>query len=159
LTFQVIIGVINVLFTFVAISNADKYGRRALLIGGLTGIIASLLACGALFATGSNNSILLLGMILTFIACFALSLGPITWIMINEIFPTEVRAKCVATCTLTLWVAVWMVGQFFPWLLEKVGPAFTFWTFAFFSTINILFSWKVVRETKNKSLEEMEQLF
>lgn len=156
---QVIIGVINVLFTFVAINNADKYGRKFLLLSGLTGIVASLVVCGALFYVHSNNSIVLLGSILTFIACFALSLGPITWIMINEIFPTEVRGKAVSLCTLILWLAVWVVGQFFPWLLEQAGPAVTFWTFAFCSSLNMLFSWKVVRETKNKSLEEMETLF
>jgi SP family arabinose:H+ symporter-like MFS transporter len=159
LTFQVIIGVINVLFTFVAINNADKYGRKFLLLSGLTGIIASLVVCGALFFTNSNNSYVLLGSILTFIACFALSLGPITWIMINEIFPTEVRGRAVSLCTLILWLAVWVVGQFFPWLVETAGPAVTFWTFAFCSGLNMLFSWKVVRETKNKSLEEMENLF
>jgi len=159
LVFQVIIGAINLLFTFVAIKNADKYGRKFLLLTGLTGIVLSLIFCGVLFYTGSSNGILLLCLILLFIACFALSLGPVTWIIINEIFPTQVRSKAVALCTFSLWVAVWIVGQFFPWLLEKAGAAFTFWTFAFFSLVNFLFSWRVVRETKNKTLEEMEQLF
>ena len=159
LVFQVIIGTINLLFTFVAIKNADKYGRKFLLLTGLTGIVLSLIFCGILFYTGNSNGILLLCMVLLFIACFALSLGPVTWIIINEIFPTEVRSKAVALCTFSLWVAVWIVGQFFPWLLEKVGPAFTFWTFAFFSVINFVFSLAIVKETKNKTLEEMEQLF
>jgi len=157
--FQVIIGTINVLFTFVAIKNADKYGRKFLLLAGLTGIVLSLILCGILFYTGSSNGILLLCLVLLFIACFALSLGPITWIIINEIFPTEVRSKAVALCTFTLWGAVWIVGQFFPWLLEKAGAAFTFWTFAFFSLVNFVFCWFIVKETKNKTLEEMEQLF
>jgi SP family arabinose:H+ symporter-like MFS transporter len=159
LVFQVIIGAINFLFTFVAIKNADKYGRKFLLLTGLTGIVLSLICCGLVFYTGSSNSILLLCLIVLFIACFALSLGPVTWIIINEVFPTEVRSKAVALCTFSLWVAVWIVGQFFPWLLEKAGAAFTFWTFAFFSLINFIFSWNVVKETKNKTLEEMEQLF
>jgi SP family arabinose:H+ symporter-like MFS transporter len=159
LLFQVIIGTINLLFTFVAIRNADKYGRKFLLLTGLTGIVVSLIFCGILFYTGNSNGILLLCFVLLFIACFALSLGPITWIIINEIFPTEVRSKAVAFCTFTLWAAVWIVGQFFPWLLEKAGAAFTFWTFAFFSLINFVFCWSVVKETKNRSLEEMEQLF
>jgi SP family arabinose:H+ symporter-like MFS transporter len=159
LVFQVIIGTINLLFTFVAIKNADKYGRRFLLLTGLTGIVLSLVLCGLLFYSGNSNSILLLCLILLFIACFALSLGPVTWIIINEIFPTEVRSKAVAICTFSLWSAVWIVGQFFPWLLEKAGPAVTFWAFAFFSLINLLFSWLIVKETKNKTLEEMEQLF
>jgi SP family arabinose:H+ symporter-like MFS transporter len=159
LLFQVIIGTINLLFTFVAIRNADKYGRKFLLLTGLTGIVLSLVFCGILFYTGNSNGILLLCLVLLFIACFALSLGPITWIIINEIFPTEVRSKAVALCTFTLWAAVWIVGQFFPWLLEKAGAAFTFWTFAFFSLVNFVFCWNVVKETKNRSLEEMEQLF
>ena len=159
LAFQVIIGTINLLFTFVAIRNADKYGRKFLLVTGLTGIVLSLVFCGVLFYTGNPNGILLLCPILLFIACFALSLGPITWIIINEIFPTEVRSKAVAFCTFSLWGAVWIVGQFFPWLLEKASPAITFWTFAFFSLINLVFCWRIVKETKNKTLEEMQQLF
>ena len=157
--FQVIIGTINLLFTFVAIRNADKYGRRFLLLAGLSGIVLSLVLCGFLFYNGNSGSILLLCMIVLFIACFALSLGPVTWIIISEIFPTEVRSKAVAICTFSLWSAVWIVGQFFPWLLEKAGPALTFWAFAFFSLINFFFSWLVVKETKNKTLEEMEQVF
>ena len=159
LVFQVIIGLINLLFTFVAIKYSDKYGRKFLLLTGLTGIIASLVFCGVLFYVGNSNGVLLLCMIMLFIACFALSLGPITWIIINEIFPTEVRSKAVALCTFSLWGAVWIVGQFFPWLLEKAGPAFTFWTFAFFSLFNFVFTFRIVKETKNKTLEEVEQLF
>lgn len=159
LLFQVIIGAVNLIFTFVAIRSVDKYGRRFLLITGLIGIILSLVFCGFLFYTGHTDSILLLILILLFIACFAFSLGPVTWILINEIFPTSVRVKAVSICTLALWIAVWIVGQFFPWLLEKEGAAVTFWIFAAFSIINFFFSLKVVKETKGKSLEEMEGVF
>lgn len=159
LLFQVLIGAVNLLFTFVAIQYADKYGRRFLLITGLSGIIFSLLGCGFLFYANGSNSILLLVLIIIFIACFAFSLGPVTWILINEIFPTEVRAKAVSICTLSLWVAVWIVGQFFPWLLENAGAALAFWVFAVFSLINLFFSMKIVKETKGKTLEEMEDVF
>jgi SP family arabinose:H+ symporter-like MFS transporter len=159
LVFQVIIGAVNLIFTFLAIRSVDKYGRRFLLITGLIGIILSLILCGFLFYTGYTNSILLLVLILLFIACFAFSLGPVTWILINEIFPTSVRVKGVSICTLALWIAVWIVGQFFPWLLEKAGAAITFWIFAGFSIINFFFSLKVVKETKGRSLEEMELIF
>jgi SP family arabinose:H+ symporter-like MFS transporter len=98
-------------------------------------------------------------LLMIYIACFAFSLGPVTWIIINEIFPTEVRVQAVSVCTLALWIAVWLVGQFFPWLLEKAGPAVTFWIFCGFSVLNLLFSWKVVKETKGKTLEEMENIF
>jgi MFS transporter, SP family, arabinose:H+ symporter len=158
-TFQVIIGFVNMLFTFVAIKYADQFGRRALMLCGLTGIIVSLLACGIMFYANITNAVLLLSLILLFIACFALSLGPITWIMINEIFPTDVRGKAVSLCTFTLWLAVWLLGQFLPWLLETAGPAVTFWIFAFFSMVNFFFCLFVVKETKNKTLEEVEQMF
>lgn len=159
LVFQVIIGVINLLFTLVAIRWSDRLGRKFLLKTGLTGIILSLAFCGVLFYSGHTQGLLLLVLLMIYIACFAFSLGPVTWIIINEIFPTEVRVQAVSICTLALWVAVWLVGQFFPWLLEKAGPAVTFWIFCGFSVLNFLFSWKVVKETKGKTLEEMETIF
>ena len=162
--FQVIIGVINLVFTIVAIKWADKMGRKFLLKTGLTGIVISLILAGLLFYTGNTDvSILgvplLLILILVYIACFAFSLGPVTWIIINEIFPTDVRVKAVSICTLALWVANWVVGQFFPWLLENKGAAVTFWLFAACSLINFFFSWNVVKETSGKTLEEMEEVF
>lgn len=159
LMFQVIIGTVNFLSTIIAIAYADKYGRKFLLKTGLTGIILSLILCGALFYTGNTKGILLLVLMMAYIICFAFSIGPVTWIMINEIFPTHVRVKAVSVCTMALWIAVWLVGQFFPWLLEKVGPAYTFWAFALFSIINLAFSLTVVKETKGKTLEEMDTAF
>lgn len=159
LLFQVIIGAINFLSTIIAIAYADKYGRKFLLKVGLTGIVVSLLACGFLFYTNSSQHMLLLVLILVYIICFAFSLGPVTWIIINEIFPGYVRVKAVTVCTMALWVAVWLVGQFFPWLLEKAGAGITFWAFAGFSLINLIFSLTVVKETSGKTLEEMESIF
>ena len=159
LMFQVIVGAANLLSTIIAIAYADKYGRTFLLKTGLTGIVVSLGLCGVLFYTGNTHGILLLILMMTYIICFAFSIGPVTWIIINEIFPTHVRVKGVTVCTLALWIAVWLVGQFFPWLLEKVGPAFTFWAFAVFSLINLIFSLTIVKETKGKTLEEMDTAF
>jgi SP family arabinose:H+ symporter-like MFS transporter len=159
LLFQVIIGSVNLLSTFIAIKWTDKYGRRKLMIIGLIGIIVSLLGCGWLFYTDYTQGYLLLILMLFFIACFAFSLGPVTWVIINEIFPTDVRVKSVAFCTLMLWVAVWMVGQFVPWLLEQAGAAWLFWIFAAFSTINLIIIWKLVKETSGKTLEEIEEAF
>ena len=159
LMFQVIIGTVNFLSTIIAIAYADKYGRKFLLKTGLTGIIISLVLCGFLFYTNNTQGVLLLVLMIIYIICFAFSIGPVTWIIINEIFPTHVRVKAVTVCTMALWIAVWLVGQFFPWLLEKVGPAFTFWAFAFFSLINLIFSLTIVKETKGKTLEEMDTAF
>ena len=159
LIFQVIIGVINLLFTLVAIRWSDRWGRKFLLKTGLAGIVFSLAFCGALFYSGHTQGILLLVLLMLYIACFAFSLGPVTWIIINEIFPTQVRVQAVSICTLALWIAVWLVGQFFPWMLEKAGAGVTFWIFGGFSLLNYFFCWKVVKETKGKSLEEMESVF
>jgi SP family arabinose:H+ symporter-like MFS transporter len=159
LLFQVIIGAVNLFFTIIAIKWIDIYGRKILLKIGLTGIIISLTLCGILFYSGQTQGYLLLVLILFYIACFAFSLGPITWVLINEIFPTAVRVKAVSICTLALWIAVWILGQFFPWLLEHAGPAVIFWLFAGCSLINFIFCWNVVKETKGKTLEEMEEVF
>lgn len=159
LLFQVVIGTVNLLSTFIAIAYADKYGRKFLLKIGLTGMIISLTGCGILFYTGHTHGWVLLILMLVYITCFACSIGPVTWIVINEIFPTHVRVRAVTVCTLALWAAVWLVGQFFPWLLEKAGPACTFWAFAVFSAINLLFSLTVVKETSGKTLEEMDTAF
>jgi SP family arabinose:H+ symporter-like MFS transporter len=154
---QVIIGLVNMLFTWVAISWADKFGRKPLLIIGLSGIILALSVIGCCFYTGYINSVLLLMMLLLFIACFAFSLGPVTWIVINEIFPTDMRAKGVAICTFALWVSVWLIGQFFPWLLEHTGAVGVFWIFAGCSILNLLFCLNVVVETKGKTLVEIAE--
>jgi SP family arabinose:H+ symporter-like MFS transporter len=156
---QVIIGVVNVLFTIIAILQADRFGRKPLLVVGLSGMILSLVVVGACFQTGYLDGPLLLIMLLLFIGCFAFSVGPITWILINEIFPNDVRVKAVSICTFALWVAVWMVGQFFPWLLENAGPAAVFWIFAVFSLLNLIFCRKVLVETKGKTLEEIEHIY
>lgn len=159
LLFQVIIGAVNLVFTIVAIKWVDKYGRKFLLFTGLTGIVLSLIVCGLLFYTGNTQGPLLLVLMLVYIACFAFSLGPVTWIIINEIFPTDIRVTAVTICTMALWIAVWLVGQFFPWLIENMGPAVTFWIFAGCSLINFFFSRNVVKETKGRTLEEMENVF
>lgn len=156
---QVIIGAVNVLFTIVAIMQSDKFGRKPLLLVGLSGMIFSLLVAGWCFYTGNTEGPLLLIMLLLFIACFALSAGPITWILINEIFPNDVRVKGVTICTLALWGAVWVVGQFFPWLLENVGAAGAFWIFAGFSALNLIFCLKLLVETKGKTLEQIEAIY
>lgn len=156
---QVVIGVVNVLFTVIAIWQSDRFGRKPLLVAGLSGMILSLTTVGTCFYAGYADGPLLLIMLFLFIGCFAFSVGPVTWILINEIFPNDVRSKAVSICTFALWLAVWVVGQFFPWLLETAGPAMVFWIFAAFSMINLIFSMKILLETKGKTLEEIETIY
>lgn len=159
LLFQSIIGGVNVLFTFVAIRKVDKAGRRPLLLWGLTGLIISLALMGWVFNSNDISGYFLLFCMLLFIACFALSLGPVTWILINEIFPASFRVQGVTICTLAVWLAVGLLGQFFPIMLETLGTANTFWLFAFCCLLNLLFSYRYIPETKGRQLEEAEQLF
>ncbi len=156
---QVIIGIVNVLFTFGAIMTIDRFGRRPVLIVGVIGIIINLVVVGALFASNVSSGIGLMTFILLYIACFAFSFGPIGWVIISEIYPTEIRGRAMSIATLSLWVGTWMVGQFVPWLLENIGPAYTFWLFAFLVFWTIPLTLKLVPETKGKSLEEIKKIW
>lgn len=152
-----IIGGINTLFTFVAILFIDKLGRKTLLVGGLIGMILSLFCVGLLFYLDFNSGPWLLLFILGFIASFAASLGPIPWVIISEIFPTKTRGIAMSIATLTLWLGVVAVTQFFPILLNKIGSALTFWLFMINATILLVFTLKFIPETKGKTLEEIEK--
>jgi MFS transporter, SP family, arabinose:H+ symporter len=154
---QVIIGVVNILCTFVAILTIDKFGRRPLLIGGVAGVIAALVSIGALFAGGMTQGYWLPALIMIFTGCFAISLGPVCWVIVSEIFPTNIRGRAMSLATLSLWVGCWLVSQMVPPMWETIKPAGTFWLFAALSFPAILLTWKVIPETKGKSLEEIEK--
>ncbi len=152
----IIVGVVNVLFTFAAIGFVDKIGRKKLLLFGGAGMAISLLFVGFAFHNGWTGYSLLIS-ILFYIACFAASYGPVTWVMISEIFPIEMRGVAMSVATFALWVSVYAVTQSFPILLEKVGPAWTFWVFCAMSTLAFLFVLTQAPETKGKTLEEIER--
>ncbi len=156
---QVIIGIVNVLFTFGAILTIDRFGRRPVLIVGVICIIINLVIVGILFQANISSGTGLMTFILLFIASFAFSFGPIGWVIISEIYPTEIRGRAMSIATLSLWVGTWMVGQFVPWLLENIGPAYTFWLFAFLVFWTIPLTIKLVPETKGKSLEEIKKIW
>ena len=152
----VIIGIINVLFTFVAINWVDQWGRKTLLLAGGAGMGISLLMVGLAFHFGWTGYGLLL-FILLYIASFAASYGPVTWVVISEIFPIKMRGVAMSVATFSLWIAVYIVTQMFPILLEQAGPAMTFWIFGVMSLLAFFFVWSQVPETKEKTLEEIEQ--
>lgn len=154
---QVTIGIVNVLFTLLAIWQVDKLGRKPLLLFGIAGVVISLVAVGLFFFYHIAQGMILILFILFFIACFAFSLGPGTWIIMSEIFPTHVRGRAMSIGTFALWSANAVVGQLFPWMLENIGPAGTFWTFAGICLPAFFFVWKVLPETKGKTLEEIER--
>ena len=154
-----IIGFINVLFTFVAIFTVDKWGRKPLLLLGVAGAVLSLITIGILFKANVVGGPWILSFILLFIACFAFSFGPVCWIIIGEIFPNAVRGRAMALATLSLWVANFFVGQLTPVMLKSTswGPAATFWTFALLCSPALWLTWKLIPETKGKSLEQIEK--
>ncbi len=153
---QVTIGLVNVVFTFVAIFTVDKWGRRPLLFVGIGGAVLSLLIIGALFMLGITTGPWILLFILAFIACFAFSFGPVCWVVIGEIFPNAIRGKAMSLATLSLWVGNFLVGQLTPLMLEGIGSSWTFWLFALCCSPAIWLTWKLIPETKGRSLEDIE---
>lgn len=156
---QVTIGLVNVIFTFVAIFTVDKWGRKPLLILGITSAIISLAIIGILFSANIISGPWILIFILLFIAGFAFSFGPVTFIIISEIFPTAVRAQAVSIGILSMWIANFFVGQMTPVMLKSPswGPAATFWTFALLCTPALWLTIKNIPETKGQSLEQIEE--
>ena len=152
----VIVGVINVLFTFVAIWLVDRVGRKGLLLVGGAGMGLSLFMVGAAFYFGWGGYIPLI-FILTYVASFAASFGPVPWVILSEIFPIKLRGLAMSVATLSVWVAVYFVTQLFPILVEQIGTAFTFWIFFGVSVMAFGFVWTMIPETKEKTLEEIEQ--
>ncbi len=152
----VIIGLINLLFTFVAIYWVDLRGRKSLLLLGGAGMAISLMMVGFSFYFGWTGYGLLL-FILLYIGSFAASYGPVTWVIISEIFPIKMRGVAMSVATFALWVAVYLVTQMFPIMLEMVGPAGTFWIFGAMALLSFAFVWARVPETKGRTLEEIEK--
>jgi SP family arabinose:H+ symporter-like MFS transporter len=152
-----IIGLVNLLFTFVAIAFVDKLGRRPLLLIGLAIQVIALGSVGWMFYSSLHGMVLLLA-ILVFIGAFAMALGPIPWILCSEIFPMRIRGRAMSVATFVIWSSCYVVAQTFPMLNDnpQIGPAITFWIFSFFSAVAFIFVWFVVKETKGRSLEEIE---
>ncbi|MGY4535800.1 SP family arabinose:H+ symporter-like MFS transporter [Mucilaginibacter sp. UYNi724] len=153
---QVTIGLVNVVFTFVAIFTIDKWGRKPLLFAGVGGAVVSLVIIGSLFALGVTSGPWILIFILAFIACFAFSFGPVCWVVVGEIFPNAIRGKAMALATLSLWIGNFLVGQLTPLMLEGLGSSWTFWIFAICCSPALWITWKLIPETKGRSLENIE---
>ncbi|BFP42516.1 sugar porter family MFS transporter [Flavobacteriaceae bacterium GF1] len=150
----VLVGVVNSAFTFVAIANIEKFGRRKLLLIGVTGAFISLFGVGVLFALGSQFVIIPL---LLYVASFAFSFGPIVWVIISEIFPTRIRGLAVSLGSLSLMVTGFVITLTNPILIETVEASGTFFIYALLTLPAIGFIWKFVPETKGRTLEEIEK--
>jgi MFS transporter, SP family, arabinose:H+ symporter len=151
------IGLVNVFFTVIAVWLMDIAGRRLLLLIGTIGAICSLTVVGIIFRSGHTEGILVVAMLCAFVACFAFSMGPIKWVIMSEIFPTKIRGRAMAIATLAVWVTDGIYNQFFPLLRNKLGIAGSFFMFSILLLPQILFAWKIMPETKGRTLEEIER--
>lgn len=152
----VLTGIVNVIFTIVAVYTVDRLGRKKLMLigaGGLAVIYAVLGTCYYMHVTGFFMVIL----VVAAIACYAMTLGPVAWVLIAEIFPNRVRATGVATCTFALWLGSFSLTYTFPLLNASLGSYGTFWIYAAICALGFFFFAKRLPETKGKSLEELEK--
>lgn len=161
---QIMVGAVNLLFTVVAIWTVDRWGRRPLMLVGALGMGVCLGAMGVAAYFQQIEGWLLV-FILGYIACFALSLGPVTWVILAEVFPTRVRGRALAVATLALWIADWVVTQTAPylnknaWLSQTFHGAFAFWVYGAMCVLEVWFVWRYVPETKGQTLEEIEGMW
>ena len=151
----VITGAINVAFTFVAFGMIDRFGRKFLLMTGLCGLIAIYSGLGVLYRMHLQGFPMLV-LVLAAIACYAMSLAPVTWVVIAEIFPNRIRSGAMSVCVTALWSACFVLTYTFPLLNARLGAAGTFWTYAGICLSGAAFLWLRLPETKGKTLEELE---
>jgi SP family xylose:H+ symportor-like MFS transporter len=159
----IIVGVVNLTFTVVAIMTVDKFGRKPLMIIGSIGMAISMIALGFTFYIG-NAGILALIFMLLYTAAFAMSWGPVCWVILAEMFPNSIRGA-MSIAVAAQWIANWVVSLTFPmmndnvWLTEQFNHGFTYWIYGVMGILSAIFMWKMVPETKGKTLEEMEGLW
>ena len=168
-TFQVIVGVFNVVFTILAMGLVDRLGRKKLIgFGSLVQCLAQVLVIALfLFAAqqGTDGRLRLhgfglwsmLGGVLLFIAAFAIGNGAVCWVIISEIFPNRIRGLAAAIATAAIWAGCFVLSQLFPWMLDHLGPVRIFGIFAGVGLFGSVFVWLLVPETKGRTLEEIEQ--
>jgi SP family xylose:H+ symportor-like MFS transporter len=160
----IIVGAVNLIFTVVAINTVDKWGRRPLQILGAIVMAFSMISLAILFQIQSLGIVALIAM-LVYIAGFAMSWGPVTWVILSEIFPNSIRSKAMALAVATQWIANYIVSFTFPildnhpLLVEHFNHGFAYWIYGSMSILAAFFIWKWVPETKEKSLESLEDLW
>ncbi len=152
----IVMGLINVIFTVVAILTVDKWGRKPLLITGSIGMAIGMIAI-SLLSFFNVIGISTLVFIIIYTASFMMSWGPVTWVLIGEIFPNKIRGRAIAIAVAVQWAANYFISSTYPAMMELSGGA-TYMFYGVMSILSAIFIWKMVPETKGKSLEEMEQI-
>ena len=156
----IIVGVVNLLFTILAIFTVDKFGRKPLMIIGSLGMAISMIALGLSFYFNSVGIGALIFMLI-YTAAFAMSWGPVCWVLLSEIFPNSIRGA-MSIAVAVQWIANWVVSFTFPMmndniaLVDKFHHGFAYWVYGAMSILSAIFVWRLVPETKGRSLEEIE---
>ncbi len=160
----IIVGAVNLAFTVVAILTVDRFGRRPLQIVGALVMAASMISLGTDFWLGGRGMAALICM-LVYTAGFAVSWGPVTWVLLSEIFPNQIRGKAMAVAVAAQWIANYLVSWTFPifdnnpTLVEHFKHGFVYWIYGVMGILAALFMWRVVPETKGRTLEQMEAVW
>ena len=163
LLLTIIVGIVNLTFTVLAILTVDKFGRKPLMIIGALGMAVSMIALGLSFYT-HNEGVVALIFMLMYTAFFAMSWGPVTWVLLSEIFPNSIRGA-MSIAVAAQWIANWLISLSFPilndnqWLTKQFNHGFSYWIYGIMGILAALFVWKLVPETKGKTLEEIEKLW
>lgn len=152
----VITGVANVIFTFVALYTIEKWGRRTLILLGAGGLGLIYLVLGTCYAMGVTG-VLMVCLVVAAISVYAMTLGPVTWTLLAEIFPHRVRGVAMAICTFALWTGCCTLTFSFPSMNAALGSSGTFWIYSLICLMALIYLWRNCPETKGKSLEELEE--
>lgn len=152
----VITGIVNLVFTFVAIRTVDHWGRRPLMLLGSGGLMATYAILGACYWLGLQG-IVVIAVVMVAIACYAMTLAPITWVLLSEIFPNRIRGTAMSLCVSALWIACFALTVTFKPINVALGAAGTFWLYGAICLVGFIVIKLRVPETKGKSLEEIER--
>lgn len=150
-------GSVNLVFTLIAMNKIDKWGRKSLMLAGASGLAVIYLFLGGAFYFDLMGMVVLL-LVVAAIAIYAMTLAPVTWVVLSEIFPTKVRGAAMALSTFALWTACFVLTYTFPLMNEALGTSGTFWVYGLICAAGFWFILKNLPETKHKTLEEIEKL-
>lgn len=152
----VVTGVVNLIFTFVAIRAVDRIGRKALMTYGAAGLCVIYMLVGLGYHL-QIHGVLMLALVVAAIACYSCTLAPVTWVILSEIYPNRIRGAAMAVSTFALWLGCFTLTVTFPYLNSILGAAGTFWIYAVICLLGLAYIKAVLPETKGKSLEEIER--